>query len=96
MKTMLSRIPLIAFILGAVGLVGWQMSAEPTRTTFPENLDQLVHYTTVTRGNAASGLVSPINWAALSGSAYWWPYSLPRLRAWRTPPRHWRMAWRPR
>lgn len=34
----------------AVLTVGWQVQAEATRATFPE-LDKLVHYTTVRRGN---------------------------------------------
>lgn len=58
MKTILSRIPFIALILGAVGLAGWQVNAEPTRTTFPENLDQLVHYTTVKRGNVTEHIMT--------------------------------------
>lgn len=34
----------------AAAVAGWQAHAEPTRVTFPK-LDDLVHYTTVRRGN---------------------------------------------
>lgn len=39
-------------------LVGWQVVAEPNRTTFPENIDQLVHYTTVKRGNVTERMLT--------------------------------------
>lgn len=32
--------------------------AEPNRVTFPENLDQLTHYTTVTRGNVTEHMLT--------------------------------------
>ena len=32
-------------------MLGYQAIAEGNRVTFPENIDQLVHYTTVRRGN---------------------------------------------
>lgn len=36
---------------GAAALAtAWQVHAETTRVTFPENLDELVHYATVVRG----------------------------------------------
>lgn len=41
---------LAAFALGAVCALVMQAHAEPNRVTFPQ-LDQLVHYTTVKRGN---------------------------------------------
>ncbi len=56
--TIISRVPLVALIFGAVTLVGWQVSAEPNRVTFPENLDQLVHYTTVKRGNVTEHMLT--------------------------------------
>ena len=43
---------------GAVLLVGWQVHAETNRVTFPENLDQLVHYTTVKRGNVTEHIMT--------------------------------------
>ncbi len=39
-------------------LIGWQAVAEPNRTTFPENIDQLVHYTTVKRGNVTEHMLT--------------------------------------
>jgi hypothetical protein len=57
MKTIKSRIPLIAFIVGAVTLVGWQVNAESNRVKFP-NLEQLVHYTTVRRGNVTEHIMT--------------------------------------
>lgn len=47
-----------ALVIGAVALAGWQVSAEPTRVTMPENLDQLVHYTTVKRGNVTEHIMT--------------------------------------
>jgi hypothetical protein len=47
-----------ALVAGAaVLLVGWQAEAEPNRTTFP-NLDNLVHYTTVTRGEVTEHMLT--------------------------------------
>ena len=42
---------------GAVLLVGWQADAEPNRTTMPD-IDKLVHYTTVTRGDVTEHLMT--------------------------------------
>jgi hypothetical protein len=39
-------------------LVGWQVQAETNRVRFPENLDQLVHYTTVRRGNVTEHIMT--------------------------------------
>ena len=58
MKTTLGRVPLIALSFGVVTLVGWQVSAETNRVTFPENLDQLVHYTTVKRSNVTEHILT--------------------------------------
>lgn len=41
----------------AVCLIGWQVHAEPNRVTFPE-LDKLVHYTTVKRGNVTEHIMT--------------------------------------
>lgn len=58
MKAVLSRIALIALVSTTVGLVGWQAVAESNRVTFPENIDQLVHYTTVTRGEVTERMLT--------------------------------------
>ena len=42
----------------AAMLTAWHVHAEPTRATFPANLDQLVHYTTVTRGNVTEHILT--------------------------------------
>jgi len=57
-KAILSRAPSAALIFGVATLVGWQASAEPNRVTFPETLDQLVHYTTVKRGNVTEHIMT--------------------------------------
>jgi hypothetical protein len=50
MKTLTSLVSLILAVV-AVCLVGWQVHAETNRVKFPDNVDELVHYTTVRRGN---------------------------------------------
>jgi Cytochrome P460 len=45
-------------IAGAVFIVGWQVHAETNRVKFPENLDQLVHYTTVRRGDVTEHIMT--------------------------------------
>jgi hypothetical protein len=57
-KAFSSRTPLVAVATAAVLLVGWQVRAETNRVTFPENLDQLVHYTTVKRGNVTEHIMT--------------------------------------
>jgi hypothetical protein len=57
MKIVKKRIPLITMAFAAVTLVGWQVSAEGNRVTFP-NLEQLVHYTTVRRGNVTEHIMT--------------------------------------
>lgn len=42
----------------AVFVLGWQVQAETNRVRFPENLDQLVHYTTVRRGNVTEHIMT--------------------------------------
>jgi len=49
---------LMSGLVGAAVLVGWQALAEPNRVTFPENIDELEHYTTVTRGEVEEMLTS--------------------------------------
>ena len=45
-------------IAGAVFVGGWQVHAETNRVKFPENLDQLVHYTTVRRGDVTEHIMT--------------------------------------
>lgn len=45
-------------IAGMVLVVGWQVHAETNRVRFPGNLDQLVHYTTVRRGNVTEHIMT--------------------------------------
>ena len=49
---------LITLLFSTAMLITWQVHAEPTRVTFPANLDQLVHYTTVTRGNVTEHILT--------------------------------------
>lgn len=58
MKLLSSRLLPAGLAAAAVLLVGWQVRAEPNRVTFPENLDQLVHYTTVKRGNVTEHILT--------------------------------------
>jgi lipoprotein-anchoring transpeptidase ErfK/SrfK len=51
------RTPLVAVAAGAALLAGWQVHAETNRVKFPE-LDQLVHYTTVKRGNVTEHILT--------------------------------------
>jgi hypothetical protein len=48
----------IAMALAATVCAAWQVHAEPTRVKFPANLDQLVHYTTVNRGNVTEHMLT--------------------------------------
>jgi hypothetical protein len=50
MYPILISVPVVAAMAAVVVLIGWQVDAEPTRTTMP-NMKNLVHYTTVKRGN---------------------------------------------
>ncbi|RJF89895.1 hypothetical protein D3874_07245 [Oleomonas cavernae] len=58
MKTRSGRILLSALACAAVSLAGWRADAESNRVTFPDNLDRLVHYTTVTRGNVTEHILT--------------------------------------
>jgi hypothetical protein len=55
-----SAIPwsLTALATAAVLFSGWQVLAETNRVTFPDNLDELVHYTTVRRGNVTEHIMT--------------------------------------
>ena len=57
MKIMSLRSALAALAAGAALLAGWQVHAETNRVKFPE-LDQLVHYTTVKRGNVTEHILT--------------------------------------
>jgi hypothetical protein len=47
-----------ALAASALLLVAWQVHAETNRVQFPENLDQLVHYTTVKRGSVTEHILT--------------------------------------
>lgn len=47
-----------ALSCGAFVLAGWNVEAETNRTTFPENIDQLVHYATVRRGDVTEHMLT--------------------------------------
>ncbi|WP_018901623.1 cytochrome P460 family protein [Rhizobium sp. 2MFCol3.1] len=47
-----------AFIMATTIFVGWQVHAEANKTTFPENIDELVHYATVRRGEVTEHLLT--------------------------------------
>jgi hypothetical protein len=49
---------LASVIAGVVFIVGWQVHAETNRVKFPENFDQLVHYTTVRRGDVTEHILT--------------------------------------
>ncbi|MDE3820122.1 cytochrome P460 family protein [Sinorhizobium meliloti] len=57
MKKSAYTVPLSALAACAASLVGWQVHAEPNRVQFP-NLDALVHYTTVRRGNVMEHIMT--------------------------------------
>jgi lipoprotein-anchoring transpeptidase ErfK/SrfK len=58
MKTFARPFLLAALAAGALLAVGWQVRAETNRVKFPENLDRLVHYTTVRRGNVTEHIMT--------------------------------------
>jgi hypothetical protein len=58
-KKLLRSPLLLAVIPGTFTLlVGWQVSAESNRVEFPINLDSLVHYTTVRRGDVTEHMLT--------------------------------------
>jgi Cytochrome P460 len=57
MYPILKRVPVLAAMAAFVVLIGWQVDAEPTRTTMP-NVEDLVHYTTVKRGNVTEHMMT--------------------------------------
>lgn len=52
-----SRLPVLAAMACGVVMVGWQVDAEPTKATMPD-IDKLVHYTTVTRGEVTEHIMT--------------------------------------
>jgi len=50
MHRSLYRRACLAIATAAVMAAGWQVHAETNRVTFPENVNELVHYATVVRG----------------------------------------------
>jgi hypothetical protein len=57
MRQIIKRIPLLAAAAASVILAGWQVDAEPNRTTMPK-IEDLVHYTTVTRGEVTEHIMT--------------------------------------
>lgn len=47
-----------ALATGVMLLAGWQVHAEVTRVKFPDNLDKMVHYTTVRRGEVTEHILT--------------------------------------
>jgi len=58
MRVHLRRVASIALTLGPLVLVGSQASAENNRVQFPSNLEQLVHYNTVKRGDVTENMLT--------------------------------------
>ncbi len=58
MKISLRGIAITTVLTCSAVLTAWQVHAETNRVTFPPNLDQLVHYTTVTRGNVTEHMLT--------------------------------------
>jgi hypothetical protein len=58
MQVSARRAPLATLTATAVLLGGWQVHAETNRVKFPENLEKLVHYTTVKRGNVTEHILT--------------------------------------
>tara|TARA_E500000318_G_scaffold85940_2_gene82305 strand:- start:1670 stop:2152 length:483 start_codon:yes stop_codon:yes gene_type:complete len=48
----------LAVLTASAFLMVWPARAEPNRVTFPENLDALVHYTTVRRGEVTEHIMT--------------------------------------
>ncbi|HEV7257003.1 MAG TPA: cytochrome P460 family protein [Bosea sp. (in: a-proteobacteria)] len=57
MKRSVMPAGLVALSMIATLVVGWQVHAETNRVTFPE-IDKLVHYTTVRRGNVTEHIMT--------------------------------------
>lgn len=57
LKRIRTTLALSALAAFTVSLIGWQVRAETNRVQFP-NLDELVHYTTVRRGNVMEHIMT--------------------------------------
>jgi hypothetical protein len=53
-----TKLALIAIAFSAAAVVGIQVHAETNRVQFPENLDDLIHYTTVRRGEVTEHIMT--------------------------------------
>jgi hypothetical protein len=58
MASKATRGVLIGGLASMAAFVGWQALAEANRVTFPANIDELEHYTTITRGEVEEMLTS--------------------------------------
>ena len=58
MKAVLRRSALIALISTALGVFSWHAYAESNRVTFPKDIEQLIHYTTVKRGEVTERMLT--------------------------------------
>jgi len=57
MKKAIIRMPMIALVFSTITLAAWQVHAETNRVQFPE-LEGLVHYTTVRRGEVTEHIMT--------------------------------------
>lgn len=53
-----TRLSLVALAFSTVAVMGIEVHAETNRVRFPENIDDLVHYTTVRRGNVTEHIMT--------------------------------------
>lgn len=53
-----TRLSLVALAFSTVAVMGIEVHAETNRVRFPENLDDLVHYTTVRRGDVTEHIMT--------------------------------------
>ena len=58
MRSTRLRVLMAALLSSVAALATWQAAAESNRVTFPKDLDRLVHYTTVKRGNSTEQILT--------------------------------------
>ena len=58
MKRLVRSLALSALTAGVFLVIGWQVHAENNRVKFPENIDELVHYTTVRRADVTEHIMT--------------------------------------
>ena len=58
MTSIAKKISAAGLAIATLLSIGAQARAEPNRTTFPPDLDKLVHYTTVKRGNVTEHILT--------------------------------------